>query len=533
MSRVVPVTTATKIPLSRNIDVSLKAGGVLKERYYHHVNINSNGDEFRVHTKSLSCLLRALNERVFNAKNLKTGVQGAPTRPEKGHFKATLNYLRQRFAKHAFISKRLDHADYPGLFSGRKRALYQHAYEQFRVVGKKATDSMVKGFLKLDKFNFTRKADAVCRLIQPRSPSYNLQLGVFLKTLEHSIFDILAKMCNGPTVMKGYTNNVCGQIIAEAWESIDECVALPLDISRLDQHVSTEALQFEHSFYHLFFKGDDLKELKSLLKKQIHYKSLATCDEAVVKYSPEPMRCSGDNNTSLGNVIIVVMVTLHTILSYHPNAKFRIINNGDDCSILLSRWLVTPKFIQHVKDTFWSFGLPAVLEPTVYQLEKLVFCQSQPVKQAGKYTMVRTLRTALSKDLFAKKNFTSVEEYYSWLRAVGEGGARSNPGIPVLTEFYNMLYRMGMEHTTTPNRRYKGELENPYSIKRFSGRGHFAPYEPVRCSTESRVSSYLAFDLTTGEQTALEAEYRLTKSAKADLTHMAHTIFDGTLSGVY
>jgi len=110
-------------------------------------------------------------------------------------------------------------------------------------------------FVKYEKTDRTTKEDPVPRVISPRDPKYNIQLGRYLKPIEERIFKALGKMFGHPTVMKGMDTDRTASVLHEKWDHFNNPVAIGLDASRFDQHVSLEALKFEHSVYAACFRG--------------------------------------------------------------------------------------------------------------------------------------------------------------------------------------------------------------------------------------------------------------------------------------
>jgi hypothetical protein len=113
------------------------------------------------------------------------------------------------------------------------------------------------------------KCDPAPRVIQPRSARYNVEVGRFLKDLEHRIYSSIAELCGGPTVMKGYNAAQVAKHIRGMWGTVTRPVAVGLDASRFDQHVSKQALRWEHDVYTRCFRGCDRKELHRLLQWQL------------------------------------------------------------------------------------------------------------------------------------------------------------------------------------------------------------------------------------------------------------------------
>jgi hypothetical protein len=63
----------------------------------------------------------------------------------------------------------------------------------------------MKSFTKAEKINFTSKPDPAPRIIQPRDPRYNVEVGRRIAHIEKPLFKALAKMCGHEVVFKGMT----------------------------------------------------------------------------------------------------------------------------------------------------------------------------------------------------------------------------------------------------------------------------------------------------------------------------------------
>jgi hypothetical protein len=103
-------------------------------------------------------------------------------------------------------------------------------------------DSFLQAFVKAEAVNFTAKPDPAPRIIQPRNPRYNALVGRFIRPLEHRVYIAIGKLFGGPTVMKGYNAVGTASCLRDMWLEFTNPVALSLDASRFDQHVSREAL---------------------------------------------------------------------------------------------------------------------------------------------------------------------------------------------------------------------------------------------------------------------------------------------------
>lgn len=119
-------------------------------------------------------------------------------------------------------------------------------------------------------------------MIQPRLPRYNVIVGRYLKPLEHTLYRALAKMHGSTVVTKGLTIDQTGRLLARKWHKFNHPVAVGIDASRFDQHVSKQALEWEHSIYNKLFESD---ELAAALKWQIYNVGFARCKDGCIKYS--------------------------------------------------------------------------------------------------------------------------------------------------------------------------------------------------------------------------------------------------------
>lgn len=87
---------------------------------------------------------------------------------------------------------------------------------------------------------------------------------------------------HGSTVVaKGLTIDETGKLMAEKWHKFSRPVGVGIDASRFDQHVSKQALEWEHSIYNAIFQSG---ELAAALKWQIHNVGFARSKDGCIKY---------------------------------------------------------------------------------------------------------------------------------------------------------------------------------------------------------------------------------------------------------
>jgi hypothetical protein len=294
-------------------------------------------------------------------------------------------------------------------------------------------------------------------------------------------------------VIKGYSYDETARLLKEKWDMFREPVAVGLDASRFDQHVSVDALKFEHSIYpHCFYSKKDASKLASLLRYQLVNHCTGYAPDGELSYTIEGTRMSGDMNTSLGNCILMCGM----IWTYLRERSIvgSLANNGDDCVVFMERDDLA-KFSAGLKEWFLTLGFNMAVEDPVYVFEKLEFCQTKPVFDGYRYTMCRNPVTALAKDSTMLNPWQGAPHFCGWLDAVGVGGISIAGGMPIFQSFYQLFVRSGKK------RRVADELK-PWSFS-FTGGSRSASI----VAPQTRCSFWEAFDITPDEQICLEKYY--------------------------
>ncbi|APG76542.1 hypothetical protein 2 [Wuhan insect virus 20] len=316
-------------------------------------------------------------------------------------------------------------------YSSGKKAQYISAVLNLRKRPVEQKDSYVTAFLKMEKHWMCKKIAP--RLICPRTKRYNVELGRRLKFNEKKFMHAIDAVFGSPTVLSGYDNFNVGKIIKKKWDKFNEPVAIGVDASRFDQHVSEQALRWEHSIYNKVFHDP---ELALLLKWQLtNYVSLFV-EDRMLKFKVKGHRMSGDINTSMGNKLIMCGM-MHKYIK-DLGVKAELCNNGDDCVIICER--SDERKFDGMQDWFLNFGFNMVTEEPVYEIEKLEFCQSKPVSVGGKYRMVRR-PDSISKDSHSLLSMKSREDTKSFMSATAQCGLVLNSGVPILEAFHRSMYR--------------------------------------------------------------------------------------------
>lgn len=476
-------TSVTDIHVDGLMTRVRKAGYDIKERSVRILDGYGSGANYGVHLASLVNLARGVAERVLATRNSK-GVLSKPPRPEAKAF----DLLKPERAAllHCMPSTTVVPRDeYPLLYSGRKRALYEGAVSSLSMEAITKADAQVKTFVKAEKINFSSKSDPAPRVIQPRSPRYNVEVGRYLKLFEKKLFESFKRVYKYSVVAKGLNADKTAVLLRENWDSFKEPVAVGLDASRFDQHVSYEALEFEHSVYNGVFNSP---ELRMLLKWQLVNEGIGFTNDGKVKYRVKGCRMSGDINTSMGNCLIMSCLVLAYFRSCGLQA--RLSNNGDDCVVICEK-----RDLHRMDDIgswFSKFGFKLTIEKPVGVFEQIEFCQTQPVRVGKSWRMVRNPYTASSKDCVSLLSWEKKQDFVDWRNAIGQCGGELSKGVPFWEAYYSRLL-VGQVNACSAER------------IRESGLGYMSKgCVEAEITQESRYSFYLAFGMLPDIQEALE-----------------------------
>lgn len=446
-----------------------------------------------VHNNNLQNLLRGLVERVFMVPT-PSGLQ-LPPRPSPGDFRAIMEGARQALRPWLPRAAPVDYDTFVGYYRGRRATIYRKAADSLLSRSLDRADATVKTFVKAEKVNLTAKPDPAPRVIQPRDPRYNVEVGRYLRPLEKQVYRAIRKVWGGHTVLKGMNAQQQAKELREMWDTFSDPVAVGLDASRFDQHVSVDALKWEHLIYLMCFNASDRKHLSWLLEMQLENRGVAYLPEAVVKYTVQGARMSGDMNTSLGNCLLMSMMVWTWCQKQEVRA--RLANNGDDCVVFMERHQLK-QFGEGLAPFFRQLGFTMVIEEPVDVFERVVFCQTQPVN-AGGWVMVRDPRISIAKDAVSLLPLNQC--WKKWRNAVGLCGLSLTGGVPVQQEFYHSLSQCEGEQLKTQ----EDDLAIGYGMKMLA---YGMDRKLVPVSPAARFSYWTAFGILPDEQVAMEGWLR-------------------------
>nr|UQB76145.1 RNA polymerase [Flumine tombus-like virus 31] len=392
------------------------------------------------------------------------------------------------------------YSEFLGLYAGdRRQKAYATAVESLKLDPVKEKDSFISAFGKAEKFT---KEDPAMRLIQPRSLRYNTEVGRYLKRLEKQVYKDIAKVFKEVTVLKGYNATDTATILKRKWDRFKNPIAIGTDASRFDQHVSVQALKWEHSVYLKYFYPSDRNKLRELLSWQLVNRGIAKATDGHIKYKVDGCRMSGDMNTSLGNCLL--MCAMFYAYLKHIGVDAELANNGDDCIIICEKREFAK--LSSLPTWFREMGFTMKVEDPVDVFEEIQFCQTQPIYLGDDgWIMCRDVRVALAKDASTFLPIDRKQVYYQYLKSIGDCGLSLTGGIPIFQEFYLTFLRYGAN---------KGIGKHPAMETGFARLAHGMSRVAVHITDETRISFWKAFGILPSTQILLE-----NKISQANLTY--------------
>lgn len=467
---------------------------VPKPRLVHCLTSLTSRVQFGVHNSSLLNVGRALHERVFRVMG-PDGLECTP-QPKPRAIKDSCQWYRDALVHECRRLPVHTIEEVVACYTGQKRSVYELAALSLKTKPLVPSDARIKAFVKAEKINITAKPDPAPRLIQPRAPRFNLELGRYLRINESRILKSIDAVAGERTVCKGYNVLQVGCIIADKWSRYIDPIAVGLDASRWDQHVSVDALKFEHSIYNGIFRCNNLKRL---LKMQLRNTGIGLAKDGGVRYTVDGCRMSGDINTSLGNCVLMCGL----VLSYlrESGVQGSLLNNGDDCVVIMER-RDFGVFSSNLATWFLDRGFKLTIEDPVDTLEQVEFCQSQPVCVNGHWRMVRTPKVSIPKDSYTIVSIQSEEDTQAWCTAVGECGLSLNYGVPVLQGLFEKYVEFGSGRVVS--KAFKGKVVEYGNLERLHGMRERR--SGIKIASSTRVSFYKAFGVDPTTQEVLEQE---------------------------
>lgn len=466
-------------------------GQAAKERTFVVVRDLGPTHSLGVYNNNIHTVGRAFEERYFLCKTQGGFEPALHVRPRTYERNQYLRSFREQVTSACANAPVVPLRTVVEAYTGSKRRVYEEAYVSLGKTPVSQVDARLTSFVKFEKQDLGKAP----RVINPRSPRYNLTLGKYLKFLEKKVYKGINQAFGGHTghtVIKGLNVRDAGHVVHEKWRRFKNPVGVGLDASKFDMHTSIPALRFEHSVYTSIFPNHP--ELRKLLRWQERNEGVAYCDDGRVEFKMLGTRSSGDLNTSLGNCII--MCGLIYAFAQERAVDVELLNNGDDCVVIMEAGDLQ-RFMAHLDTWFAIYGYRMTIEEPVYELERMEFCQSKVVMVDGVPTMVRNLTNSLTKDPMCLVPIQNSSVLEMWYRAVGDCGLSITSGLPVLQEYYKLFQRSGRNYS-------EGFLQHVQKNTSHLERMRGMQLIESKVTAATRCSFYYAFGILPAYQIELE-----------------------------
>lgn len=483
------------VPDSAHPEVSVRRSGRSpKTRRYPCVFPFASGYNYVVYNSSVANLTKGIVERVLYVKKPDGELQ-RPPEPTRDAWGPRFRLFFRQLIKHLPSLHPVSRHEFAAMYAGRRRTVYEKAADSLLVKPVTRGDAAVRTFTKCEKVK-----PGVPRVIQPRDPRYNVEVGRYIKPLEGPLYRAIHRVFaglrsgggGGHTVAKGLNVREIGRVIEAKFTALPDMVAIGLDASRFDQHTSVPALKAEHRSYLRCFPKSERAALATLLGWQLDTKGRGFASDGRVKYHVSGGRMSGDMNTALGNCLL--MCSMVYLFFLDQGIKGDLINNGDDCVIFIQKKDL--QVLERLPEFFLEFGYTMKVEAPAFCMEHIEFCQMRPVRIGGDWVMVRDPRKSLAKDSICLSGARPGKSWDRWLAAVGECNLALCGGVPVMQEFASLFVRES--HGAPVDKHHVLREAGSYFLRR----GLHPKVLPV--DDEARYSFWKAFGILPDTQIDLE-----------------------------
>jgi len=411
------------------------------------------------------------------------------------HAMRRLKKLADRMGDYFGRRHPLGYEDWAAKFTGRKGQRYAYAQTSLESMPVSKKDAVISAFVKLERVLDPNKDP---RMIQARGARYNIELGNYLKAMEHDLYELhgdgpLAKyLPSGRVIAKGLNQTERATLLRSKWDRMKQPVQLALDCSRFDGHCSVDLLKMEHRVYNRVFKDPYLAKL---LSWQLHN----TCfTKSGMKYKTIGRRMSGDMNTALGNCVLMILMIVDSMQMIGASpTQWDIIDDGDDCCLLVEKSIAdVVKF--SLPRLFRDYGHDLKIESVAEAINDVELCGCKPITVCGVEKFILRPQRCMGKTLTVVKEFNP-EFLARYMSTIGQCQLALHHGVPVLQEFALLLRRAHPKLLRELPRSYQYRLANeadPWCAV------------PVEITDESREQFSLAFDISVEQQYEVEDHLR-------------------------
>lgn len=440
-----------------------------------------------------------IHNQVVAASNRVCGVCPHPTPTGTVLLNSALPHLVRNL--HATVPN--DVYDMPRRHGGSKGLRYMRAADQYLQFGLRRTDANCNMFVKQERINPAKKVNPDPRAIQFRGARYCVAFAKYLRPIEEQLYlfrDASDGVPKTRNVAKGMNSVQRGEAFMGKVKEFDDPVILSLDMSRFDKHVYTQHLRFAHRVY---LHCCNEAEFADILKMQFTTKCFS---KEGLKYTVFARRMSGDMDTAIGNIVIMLGMVLAVCRCYLKLPRWDCFDDGDDCMVIVER-ADAPRFLSEAPKLFLDMGMEVKVDEPTSNPFLAEFCQSRLVEYAsGRYKFVRDYRAVISKALCGIRHWENPKFRTRVLNAVGMCELVINLGVPVLQEFAVSLIR----NTGTSDISYASDGLRQRAMRdaRMLGLKDIRDVCPQVITPEARSSFSQAFGVDELEQVRMEEFFR-------------------------
>lgn len=412
-----------------------------------------------------------------------------PDITDRGKRILTASFRRLR-SKLPFVPELSDEEFLAG-YKGKKLKRYQDAIDSLEREALSESDARVAGFVKAEKFDPTAKENPDPRMIQSRSPRYNVVVGKFLKPMEKELYRI--KTPRGTRlIFKGLNSLQRGRLMLKKWSRFRRPIWKPGDCKRWDRHLKKWVLQQEHR---TFRRMNPSPRLARALELQCRNKVRTSKG---VRYVVEGNRMSGDMNTASGNCLDASAMIAGAAAEVGLE-DWDAADDGDDMGMMVEE--ENEGLVDRFPEMFLEFGQELDMGPAIRDIHDIEFCQCRWMFGPRGPQMVRNWKRVLSRDCCGTRHWTDPNIARDMLYAVGMSNLAESAGIPILQSF--ALRCIELSSGKMPKAAYSEEdilMRYQQELKSWHG-----PVIPLDVTLETRMEFWRAWKVDLETQTDIEA----------------------------
>ncbi|APG76556.1 hypothetical protein 2 [Hubei tombus-like virus 11] len=324
-------------------------------------------------------------------------------------------------------------------YTGAKRTRYEKAAISLMTKPLNKRDSYIDCFLKVEKMPHETLKIKAPRVIQGRSPRYNLELMRYLRPIEHWFYQ-------KPEILKTNSLEQRALKIQQLLDKHDNPTVYQIDCSKCDAHTTHHVLRLEHNIYKKASRND--AKCSQMLDWQLLNVGFTPNGWT---YKTTGRRASGDFNTGLGTSIICRSLLKGCIKYHRLRASF--VCDGDDCMLITSGKLTRAQ-IEQVRYYYLQCGYEITLDECE-NYEEAIHCQTALIKTPTPI-MVRKPWDTISKCMVSQKYFTDSKTASAFLHQMATCELSIHRGVPIMQSFFRMILRS----TKPNNRNYSDEFQH-------------------------------------------------------------------------